>query len=752
MTMALCAMGCLAQKKVVIWDGTPFSPAAWDASELRFSDYEGKHFPTLSDDIYWSYKTLIFDISETTDDCYGRVMNGWWSARYDGDVDVHFTNGSWPLQLTEQIARDCARGNGGDGKDLTLMITSGRCTINSVYYIDDEIFLPAEVEQCTERLDSIVTPGYSKEVNAYDADGNRTRYTYFSWNENLGDWVGNMSFEYSYDKQDGLKMVSSVRYVWDKALNGWTASSKTETGYDAHDRQVLTATYNWSAGMWIGQSKYVTAYDENEHQILSASYEWNRGEWQRVYKEEHAYDENDNETFHSYFRWNNVFNELEAGEKSEYEYDVNGLQTLAVSYSWDKFVGDWRGVDKYETSYQANGWLTTFTTYLWNDSVWDWVGHQKEEAESDQNGLLTLHTTYQWNSNNCDWIITDKTRFEYVLNEEGTLPVSYTAYTWDEKIDYWYKSGKADYRYDAKGRQIYFATYVWNAILDDWEGKTRRDNAYEDVNGYQTLEAQYIWRGNQWQGSIKFENKWDENGFHTYTAGYFGWDEMKNDWIGSYRYYITPDEKGHEADVIGWQWDWNLGDWTLASRTELAYDQWNNQTLNASYSWDEYSQAWRGESKNESAFDSMGNQTLEAHYSWDYYSQEWIGSKKWEKTFDAYGNETSLSKYQWDNGLKGWDLGSMSILTYDTSVSGDLVLGISSPSKLLSESLTTLNGGVTTSQRNSTYYYSPTSNSAISQVKSDAGEVQIFNLYGQKVNHMTHGNIYLRGNAKVMTR
>lgn len=112
----------------------PFKPAAWDAAEMRFSDNEGKHLPYLSDDVYWGFKTLIFDISDATPDCAGRIMNGWWSARYDGDKDVQFTNGQWELPLTEAIAKDCARGNGGSGKDLDIMVTSGSCTINAVYY------------------------------------------------------------------------------------------------------------------------------------------------------------------------------------------------------------------------------------------------------------------------------------------------------------------------------------------------------------------------------------------------------------------------------------------------------------------------------------------------------------------------------------------------------------------------------------------------------------------------------------------
>ena len=121
----------------------PFKPAAWNAACMRFSDNEGKFVDIngnegflryLTDDEYWGFKTLIFDISEATPDCAGRIMNGWWSARYDGDKDVQFTNGLWELQLTEAIAKDCARGNGGSGKDLDLMVTSGSCQINAIYY------------------------------------------------------------------------------------------------------------------------------------------------------------------------------------------------------------------------------------------------------------------------------------------------------------------------------------------------------------------------------------------------------------------------------------------------------------------------------------------------------------------------------------------------------------------------------------------------------------------------------------------
>lgn len=110
----------------------PFNPGAWNAAAMRFSDSEGQHFPYLSDDVYWGFKTLVMDVSNATADCTMMVHNGWWSNTYYDNVPV--VNGPNEIQLTEAIAKDCAKGNGGQGKDLQFLIKSGDCTVNSVYY------------------------------------------------------------------------------------------------------------------------------------------------------------------------------------------------------------------------------------------------------------------------------------------------------------------------------------------------------------------------------------------------------------------------------------------------------------------------------------------------------------------------------------------------------------------------------------------------------------------------------------------
>ena len=110
-------------------DQVPFQPGAWQSADMRFSSTEGAHLPTIPDDVYFGLKTLIVDVSDANDPVL-MIHNGWWSATYYDNVS--FVNGPNEIQITEDIAKTCAKG--GEGKDLQLLLKSGSFTLNSVYY------------------------------------------------------------------------------------------------------------------------------------------------------------------------------------------------------------------------------------------------------------------------------------------------------------------------------------------------------------------------------------------------------------------------------------------------------------------------------------------------------------------------------------------------------------------------------------------------------------------------------------------
>ena len=113
----------------------PFEVPNGNANYMRFSDTDSPVFKKLSDDIYWGFKTLIYDCAEGTDATV-KVMSGWWdSVNVD---DQHWVAGPNELQLTEDIAKICSKKD-PDGKDypgheLTTMITGGKAIIKAVYY------------------------------------------------------------------------------------------------------------------------------------------------------------------------------------------------------------------------------------------------------------------------------------------------------------------------------------------------------------------------------------------------------------------------------------------------------------------------------------------------------------------------------------------------------------------------------------------------------------------------------------------
>ena len=120
----------------------PFWLEAGDAGAGRFSSAEGKYFQYIDKETYFGHKTLVFEVTDTEEgkfiwgDDVGltmRVMNGWWSTVYAEDVVP--TKGYWELDITEDIAKECAStDDGGAGKDLDLLMTRGRIKIKACYY------------------------------------------------------------------------------------------------------------------------------------------------------------------------------------------------------------------------------------------------------------------------------------------------------------------------------------------------------------------------------------------------------------------------------------------------------------------------------------------------------------------------------------------------------------------------------------------------------------------------------------------
>ncbi len=125
-------------KEVTIWSNpVGFTVGAWDASAMRFSNTEGKEFPSITCEQYEELcgKELHISVKEASPDATVQVMNGWWSPIYYDKVPF-VTGEDCIILVTEGMVRDCSKCY--DGKDLVLMLTQGTATISKVYYKVDQ--------------------------------------------------------------------------------------------------------------------------------------------------------------------------------------------------------------------------------------------------------------------------------------------------------------------------------------------------------------------------------------------------------------------------------------------------------------------------------------------------------------------------------------------------------------------------------------------------------------------------------------
>lgn len=111
----------------------PFTVFQFDGNAMRFSYSEGQHFRTLADEEYFGHKKLIVEVSNVVEGTKMRIMDSWWSSIFQDEISV--SDGQIEVQVTDAIAQTCAKG--GAGKDLILILTSGSCTVNAVYYMEE---------------------------------------------------------------------------------------------------------------------------------------------------------------------------------------------------------------------------------------------------------------------------------------------------------------------------------------------------------------------------------------------------------------------------------------------------------------------------------------------------------------------------------------------------------------------------------------------------------------------------------------
>lgn len=259
--------------------------ATGSSADLRFSDNEGKHWPYISDEVYFGHKTLIFDIvdckpgdagiwGETAGPAMFRVMNGWWSAVYADDVEIT-EPGLWELPMTEEMAQDCARGAGG--RDLNLLLKRGSVTFGAVYYLEGDGKVVKDVQPEEEKpvggvVGEPVDLGLSVKWSNVNIGASKPQNfgNYYAWGETkIKDDYSWSTYKYS----SGSSWQDVNKYTADDGQKGgiWYNS---KTGEFIGDGKTSLERSDDAASVNMGGSWSMPTAEDWEELLSNCTWEW----------------------------------------------------------------------------------------------------------------------------------------------------------------------------------------------------------------------------------------------------------------------------------------------------------------------------------------------------------------------------------------------------------------------------------------------------------------------------------------------
>lgn len=188
---------------------------------------------------------------------------------------------------------------------------------------------------------------------SFDANGNMTMYTTYSWNQYDECWYGDTKELWEYT-EDGIQ-IANESYYYDSNDGIWKGQDKSRWLEDSLGNNILSEYYDWDDDLneWYGLGKYEHAYDEEGNTIMTASYHWDRElkTWVGMYKEEDSKSADGTESYTNY-TWDYESSSWLPTERSSSKYvsrpDKNIDYFLVKEEVYDKEASKWNALYDYK--------------------------------------------------------------------------------------------------------------------------------------------------------------------------------------------------------------------------------------------------------------------------------------------------------------------------------------------------------------------------------------------------------------------
>lgn len=205
---------------------------------------------------------------------------------------------------------------------------------------------------------------------AYDEKGNRTLNSYYRWNEELDQWIGqNKLIESSYDSFGNTTM--KLYKEWDETLNQWENIEKTVSSYSANGL-VQSNTFKWvsSSGDWLALDQTENNYNENGTLSKATDSEWNveLNVWVGISQSEYIYDAKGNLSQSNSLQIDTISGEWIVDEKTEYKYNADNKKVLEERFALNTENQDMWDINyKMQTIYDVYENVISETTSALNE-------------------------------------------------------------------------------------------------------------------------------------------------------------------------------------------------------------------------------------------------------------------------------------------------------------------------------------------------------------------------------------------------
>jgi uncharacterized repeat protein (TIGR02543 family) len=174
---------------------------------------------------------------------------------------------------------------------------------------------------------------WEREVSDYNAQGNETETILFSWIPEDQEWEPNFRETYTYENGN-LSQIVTDDYVAD---DEWEPNSKTELIYDTEGNLTEEIEYLWddNAGDYIGELRTINLYNEDGEFTGAEFFEWDESasEWIGPWRFEYTFNEDGTTSLMTYSQFDHTTDEWVPYWQVNYSYDEQLNLIEEISYS-----------------------------------------------------------------------------------------------------------------------------------------------------------------------------------------------------------------------------------------------------------------------------------------------------------------------------------------------------------------------------------------------------------------------------------